>query len=122
MKRGGLALYWSAISVAFVVLGYFILANAQMLIGDEIMYIRHVCSGIPFEIGDLNIPEDGRFCPFGHVPYNLVLLLTPERSYISASYVYIVHLLLFALFVVSTAVMYKSFTDKGKAGDALPIY
>lgn len=79
------------------VLSFFIVYNAQWLIGDDAIVINHTGWGIPFSIWDTIQPEIGRFFPLTYMHENLVLLLPGDTH--SATQHYILNMLLFVGFV-----------------------
>ena len=54
-------LSWIIWAIATFILPWFIVENAQWLIGDDAIIIKKTGSGIPFSIFDTIKPESGRF-------------------------------------------------------------
>ena len=53
---------------------FYILYNAEWLIGDDAFMLRHTAFGLPFLPSESILPEDGFFRPFNYIHENLVLL------------------------------------------------
>lgn len=75
------------------VLSFYIVHNAQWLVGDDAIVINHTGWGIPFSIWDTIKPEIGRFFPLTYMHENLILLLPGDTH--SATQHYILNMLLF---------------------------
>ena len=87
--------------VLFVVVGvlsFFIVHNAQWLIGDDAIVINRTGWGIPFSIWDTIKPEIGRFFPLTYMHENLVLLFPGDTH--NATQHYLLNMLLFVGLVV----------------------
>ena len=90
--------------VSFIVITvYYIIANAQWLIGDDAIVISHTGIGKPFLCEDTIWPEAGRFFPFAYQMYNVLLMLFD--GYISPYIHYLYHGL---CFILASFLMMKS--------------
>lgn len=103
MNKSTVEKYAPYITWAFLVLflsicSYFIVHNAQWLIGDDAIVIRHTGFGHFFRPSDTIQPEIGRFFPFAYLQYNVLPLLT--NGNISATSVYIYQMIIMVLFAV----------------------
>lgn len=85
------------------VLSFYIVHNAQWLIGDDAIVINRTGWGIPFSIWDTIKPDMGRFFPLTYMHENLVLLFPGEMH--SALQHYILNLILFVLLNISLLYM-----------------
>ena len=56
---------------------YYILHNAEWLIGDDAFMLRRTAFGIPFPLSESILPEAGFFRPFDYLHENIVLLFHP---------------------------------------------
>ena len=56
---------------------FYILHNAEWLIGDDAFMLRRTAFGIPFPISESILPETGFFRPFDYLHENIVLLFHP---------------------------------------------
>lgn len=91
-------------TLLFVVVGvlsFFIVHNAQWLIGDDAIIINRTGWDIPFTIWDTIKPEIGRFFPLAYMHENLVLLFPGDIH--SATQHYVVNLILFVLLTIMLA-------------------
>lgn len=77
------------------VLSFFIVHNAQWLIGDDAIIINRTGWDIPFTVWDTIKPEIGRFFPLAYMHENIVLLFPGDIH--SATQHYVVNLILFIL-------------------------
>ena len=90
--------------VSFIIITvYYIIANAQWLIGDDAIVISHTGIGKRFLCEDTIWPEAGRFFPFTYMMYNVLLIFFD--SYISPLIHYIFHSI---CFVFSLLLMLKT--------------
>lgn len=92
--------------VSFIIITvYYIIANAQWLIGDDAIVISHTGIGKPFLCEDTIWPEAGRFFPFTYMMYNVLLIFFD--SYISPLVHYIFHgiCFIFSLFLMLKSLM-----------------
>lgn len=80
------------------VLAFFIVYNAQWLIGDDAILINRTGWGIPFSIWDTIKIELGRFYPLAYMHENIALLFPGEMH--SALHHYVINLSLFIMFVI----------------------
>lgn len=85
------------------VLSFFIVHNAQWLIGDDAIVINHTGWGIPFSIWDTIKPKIGRFFPLAYMHENLVLLLSGDIH--SALQHYVINMLLFLVMIIALTKM-----------------
>lgn len=53
---------------------FYILHNAEWLIGDDAFMLRHTAWGVPFLPSESILPEDGFLRPFNYIHENMVLL------------------------------------------------
>lgn len=81
------------------VLSFFIVHNAQWLIGDDAIIINRTGWDIPFTIWDTIKPEIGRFFPLAYMHENVVLLLSGDMH--NASQHYIINLFLFVILSIA---------------------
>jgi len=89
------------------VLSFYILYNAQWLIGDDAILINKTGWDIPFTIWGTIQPELGRFFPFAYLHENLVLLLSGDTH--SAQQHYVINVLLLAVLITSlTIILFKT--------------
>ena len=56
---------------------FYILHNAEWLIGDDAFMLRRTAFGIPFPLSESILPESGFFRPFDYLHENIVLLFHP---------------------------------------------
>lgn len=64
---------WTILITFIGVCAFYIVHNAQWLVGDDAIVIRHTGMGNPFLPSDTTIPENGRFFPFSYLMYNVLL-------------------------------------------------
>ena len=103
---------WIALTTT---LAFFILHNAQWLIGDDAIIIKKTGSGLAFSIFDTINPEGGRFYPLAYYAYNILLLfnlnpITAHHHYLLVSLAF----LLFSFFVFKTNRKIINETNKSK--------
>lgn len=91
-------LWWSALAIFLFVCSYFVVYNAQWLIGDDAIVIKHIGFGHYFKTSDTVQPEIGRFFPFTYLMYNVLPLFTIGN--ISATTVYSYQALILILFAI----------------------
>lgn len=110
MKRNlPLALFYLSAATVVAILFFFILYNAQWLVGDDAIVIRHTGWGHPFKIKDTISPSTGRFFPFAYLIYNLLWLL--GLNSLQAHF-----LLVAVVFLLSCLMLVKlGFTSVGKS-------
>ena len=75
------------------VLSFFIVHNAEWLIGDDAILINKTGWGTPFSIWTTIQPELGRFFPLTYMHENIVLLFPGEMH--SAAQHYVLNMILF---------------------------
>ena len=85
---------------------FWIVFNAQWLIGDDAIIMSHTGSGIPFSPSGTLFPEKGRFFPFAYLIYDLLLPFT--HGYLSAATHYWIHLILYVVFCAAMAILFVS--------------
>ena len=84
------------IFVSFIIITvYYIIANAQWLIGDDAIIISHTGIGKQFLCSDTILPEAGRFFPLTYMMYNVLLIFFD--NYISPFIHYILHGICFVI-------------------------
>jgi len=66
------SIFYGCLTVFVGVLAFFILYNAQWLVGDDAIIIRHTGWGHLFEPSDTIIPSSGRFFPLSYFVYNIL--------------------------------------------------
>ncbi len=92
--------FWIVWGVATIILSWFIVKNAQWLIGDDAIIIKKTGSGIPFSVYDTILPESGRFYPMAYYGYNILLLFNKTVVSVQQHYVLIsIAFLIFSLLV-----------------------
>jgi hypothetical protein len=92
--------FWIVWGVATIILSWFIVKNAQWLIGDDAIVIKKTGSGIPFSISDTILPESGRFYPMAYYGYNILLLFNKTIVSVQQHYILIsIAFLIFSLLV-----------------------
>lgn len=92
------------ISLAFLVVvtaicAFFIIYNAQWVIGDDAMVMNGIGFGGYFSPKGTVWPESGRFFPFNYLSYNILAFL--YQGNVTATAVYVYHLFYFLLMVVA---------------------
>lgn len=108
-------LSWIIWAIATFILSWFIVENAQWLIGDDAIIIKKTGSGIPFSILDTIKPESGRFFPLAYYAYNILLLfnktaISVQQHYILVSIAFFIFS--FFLFRLSREVTYRFSNNK----------
>ena len=96
--------FWSlwVVMVAYCV--FFIVHNAQWLIGDDSIVIRNTGSGKAFLPDEVTYNRvNGRFFPFAYLAYNVLLLF--NHGYISPTAHYILQAVFFVVFALSFTVL-----------------
>lgn len=94
------ALVLEIILAAFVgILSFFIVHNAEWLIGDDAIVINKTGWGTPFSIWTTIQPEVGRFFPLAYMHENIVLLFPGEMH--SAAQHYVLNMILFILLALA---------------------
>lgn len=90
---------WAFLVLFLSICSYFVVYNAQWLIGDDAIVIRHTGFGHFFKPSDTIQPEIGRFFPFTYLQYNILPLFSNGRISATTVYTYqMVIMVLFALF------------------------
>lgn len=89
---------WAFLILFLSICSYFVVHNAQWLIGDDAIVIRHTGFGHFFKPSDTIQPEIGRFFPFTYLQYNVLPLII--NGNISATSVYIYQMIIMVLFAV----------------------
>lgn len=102
------------------ILSFYIVHNAQWLVGDDAIVINRTGWGIPFSIWDTIKPEIGRFFPLTYMHENLVLLFPGDMH--SALQHYILNLILFILLNVSLLYILWMVVEPYKILDLFIIY
>lgn len=69
-----LTLFYVCATTLIIFFSFFILYNAEWLIGDDAIIIRHTGWGHPFHMSETVIPSSGRFFPFAYLVYNILWL------------------------------------------------
>ena len=101
MKNGKLiikTLFWVGWAAVVSTCVFFIVYNAQYLIGDDYELIRHTGSGKPFLPSGTIKPNIGRFFPFAYLVYDVLLLF--GDGYWSAQSHYVIQAICFVVFVL----------------------
>lgn len=94
------AIVFGIILVAFVgILSFFIVHDAEWLIGDDAIVINRTGWDVPFSIWDTIKPELGRFFPLSYMHENIVLFFTSEMH--SALQHYYINAALFIILTLS---------------------
>lgn len=94
---------WIVFASFIIITVYYIIANAQWLIGDDAIVISHTGIGEPFLCEDTIYPEAGRFFPLAYQMYNILLIFS--ANFVSPFFHYIFH---GVCFVLSMFLMIKS--------------
>lgn len=94
---------WTILILFISVAVYFIVYNAQWLIGDDAIIISHTGIGEPFMCSETVWPEAGRFFPLAYQMYNVLLIFFD--GYISPYIHYLYHGL---CFILASFLMMKS--------------
>lgn len=84
--------------LVILLLCFFILFNANWLLGDQLQFLRTTAIGKVLPIENYIIPELGRFFPLGLMDYNLLLVFPFE---ISAYSHYVLNAISFLIFAFS---------------------
>ena len=111
-------IFWSLWIVLTLLCSYYIVYNAQWLIGDDAIVIRHIGYGNPFLPSNSVNLHQGRFYPFSYLVYNLLLLL--NVNYILPSQIYMLQSFFFFIFCVSTTILLLKVTQNEK--EAIKLY
>lgn len=69
------SIFWGSITAFVGILAFFIVYNAQWLVGDDAIIIRHTGFGHPFFPSDTISPSAGRFFPLAYFVYNILYVL-----------------------------------------------
>jgi len=105
-------LFWTLWAVLVTVCVYYIVHNAQWLIGDDAIVIRHTGFGKAFLPSDTVNPGAGRFYPFAYLAYNILLLFGGDH--ISPMAHYALEAMFFLVFVVSVTMLVLSILEEQK--------
>lgn len=91
--------FYACLTIFVVVLAFFITYNAQWLVGDDAIIIRHTGWGHFFNPADTVSPAAGRFYPLAYFAYNIlyVLGLTSVNAH------FILHTIVFLIFAACSA-------------------
>ena len=106
------AIFWALWSVLVFICVFFIICNAQWLLGDDYMVIQHTGFGKPFLPTDTVNPSSGRFYPFAYLVYDILLLFGGEQ--ISPTAHYVLQAVFFIIFVVSATILILKVLEKQK--------
>lgn len=91
---------WIIWLVATMILSYFIVHNAQWLIGDDAIIIKKTGSGQAFSIFDTINPEAGRFYPLAYYAYNILLLFNKGQISVEQHYILVsIGFFIFSFFI-----------------------
>ena len=105
-------LFWTLWTVIVTVCVYYIIHNAQWLIGDDAIVIRHTGFGKAFLLSDTINPSAGRFYPFSYLAYNALLLL--RSDHISAKAHYVLQAVFFIIFAASMTILLLKMLESQK--------
>ena len=103
-------LFWTLWSVVVSICAYFIVHNAQWLIGDDALVMNHTGWGKAFlPYGDLLFVAtdgrvSGRFYPFAYLQYDILLLF--HHGIISPASHFRLHAVFFIIMAFSSAVLF----------------
>lgn len=97
------AVFWALWTALTAVCVYYIIHNAQWLIGDDAILIRHTGWGKAFLASDTINPQAGRFFPFAYLVYDV--LLSFGGDHISPAAHFVLHAVFFVVFVVSVTIL-----------------
>lgn len=89
---------WVLLIIFLSICSFFVVHNAQWLIGDDAIVIRHTGFGHYFKPSDTIQPEIGRFFPFAYLQYNILPLFS--NGNITATAVYIYQMIIMVLFAL----------------------
>jgi len=67
--------FYFGMTCIILLCAFFILHNAEWLIGDDSIACSHTGWGIPFELKDFTIPYTSRFYPMAYMMYNVLVWL-----------------------------------------------
>ena len=116
LKQFGLNnISWLVWLLTTLTLAFFIVHNAQWLIGDDAIIIRKTGSGIFFSIFDTITPESGRFYPLAYYAYNILLFFNNGVVSVQQHYILIaLSFLLFSFFIffLNKEILKKSTSEK----------
>ncbi len=87
-------IYFACLAIFVGVLAFFISYNAQWLVGDDAIVIRHTGWGHFFNPTDTVSPESGRFYPLAYFAYNILYIL----GLTSVNAHFILHTIFFLIF------------------------
>lgn len=104
---------WTLWTALVAICVYYIIHNAQWLIGDDAIIIRHTGYGKAFLPSDTINPSAGRFYPFAYLIYDVLLLFFGDH--ISPMAHYVLEAAFFVVFVVSVTVLVVSILEEQKA-------
>ena len=105
-------LFWTLWTVIVTVCVYYLIHNAQWLIGDDAIVIRHTGFGKAFLLSDTINPSAGRFYPFSYLAYNALLLL--RSDHISAKAHYVLQAVFFIIFAASVTILLLKLLESQK--------
>ena len=105
--------FWTLWTALVAMCTYYIIHNAQWLIGDDAIVIRHTGFGKAFLPSDTVSPSSGRFYPFAYLVYDILLLFGGDH--ISPTAHYVLQAVLFVLFVVSVTCLTLVVLENQKA-------
>ena len=98
---------WIIWLVATMILSYFIVHNAQWLIGDDAIIIKKTGSGQAFSIFDTINPEAGRFYPLAYYAYNILLLFNKGQISVEQHYILVsIGFFIFSFFIFFNNLIY----------------
>lgn len=101
MNKKILSTLFYVCAVALIgLLFFFIIYNAEWLIGDDSIIIGHTGWSHPFHMSDTIIPSIGRFFPFAYLVYNILWLLGLSSIQAHFSLVAIVFVLSCAIIMI----------------------
>lgn len=86
---------WALMALLTIVCAFFIVHDAQWVIGDDAMILENIGMGKMFDLGYTIWPESGRFFPFAYQMYNVLPLVFD--GYISAKVLYGFHAIHFVI-------------------------
>ena len=105
--------FWTLWTALVAMCTYYIIHNAQWLIGDDAIVIRHTGFGKAFLPGETVNPSAGRFYPLAYLVYDILLLFGGEHITPTAHYV--LQAAFFILFIVSVTWLSLGILETQKA-------
>lgn len=101
---------WLLLAIITAVCSYFIIHDAEWILGDDAIVIRRTGWGHFFPLSDTVKPEIGRFFPMAYFMYNLWIPLLGHK--ITAVQLYSYHVVIFVLFVIMTYYLVQDMLKK----------